>query len=137
MVKIYFDGGCRPNPGMMETAVVVRGKVHHRPDLGHGSSEQAEWFALLCALEVAADLGERDVLLLGDAAGVINQAVNGAPCRSPELSACRDRFEQAKQDFDRVRVRHIKRNQNLAGIALDQVRQGRRISGPARKEPVS
>ena len=24
-LKIYFDGGCQPNPGAMEGAVVVRG----------------------------------------------------------------------------------------------------------------
>jgi ribonuclease HI len=24
-VKIYFDGGCRPNPGNIETAVVAAG----------------------------------------------------------------------------------------------------------------
>lgn len=26
-IKIYFDGGCRPNPGQMETAVVARDVV--------------------------------------------------------------------------------------------------------------
>ncbi len=133
MLKIYFDGGCRPNPGTMESAVVARGAFDHRPDLGQGSSEEAEWLALLHALDVARASGARDVLLLGDAIGVIHQARGEARSRSPEL---RDRFERGVKDFDRVRVRHIRRNQNLAGIALGQARQGRRMHSPAVKEPV-
>lgn len=131
MLKIYFDGGCRPNPGMMECAVVVSGVLHHRKKLGHGTSEQAEWHALLHAIEVARCVGERDIVLLGDSAGVIAQANGQARCRLPEL---RDQFEQARLDFDRVRVRHVRRNQNLAGIALGLVGQERRISDPPPKE---
>jgi len=38
-MKIYFDGGCQPNPGKMESAVVARGQIYHCPDLGHGSTD--------------------------------------------------------------------------------------------------
>ena len=135
--KIYFDGGCRPNPGTMETGVVARGEFHHRADAGRGSSERAEWLALLDALDVARHLGIRDLLLVGDAAGVINQAMNGARCRTPALGACRDRFQEEVQAFDRVRIRRVKRHQNLAGIALGQVRQRRRMGEPPPKEPMA
>jgi ribonuclease HI len=120
-LKIFFDGGCRPNPGQMQVAVVARGVVHHLADLGHGSSEQAEWLALLHGLRVAAALGEREIVLLGDAAGVIGQANGTAKCRNAELSECLARFHIAAATFERVRVRHIKRNQNLAGIALGKL----------------
>ena len=132
MLKIYFDGGCRPNPGMMESAVVARGVLDHRTEVGQGTSEQAEWCALLHALEVAATLGARDVLLLGDSRGVISQATGKAGSRNVEL---RERFEEKSRAFDRVRVRYIKRQQNLAGIALGQARQGRRM-GHSAKESV-
>jgi len=119
-VKIFFDGGCRPNPGEMQLAVVARGVVHHVADVGPGSSEQAEWLALLHALRVAELIGEREVVLVGDAAGVIAQANGTARCRYPEY---RDRFRGQSAAFERVRVRYIKRNQNLAGIALNKLRQ--------------
>ena len=32
-LKVYFDGGCRPNPGPIEAAVVLRGAVHVHDDL--------------------------------------------------------------------------------------------------------
>ncbi len=126
-VKIYFDGGCRPNPGSMETAVVVRGSFHYRADAGTGTSEQAEWLALLDALDIAQGLGHDDILLLGDSTAVIDQAVNGARCSSLMLRENRERFEHGAQAFHRLRLRHIKRSQNLAGIALGQLRQGRRV----------
>ena len=116
--KVYFDGGCRPNPGPIRAAAVVRGVVHLRDDLGAGSSGDAEWLALLHALEVAAGAGQRDVILLGDSASVIDQA-NGIARRriGPALEA---RFDRLSRHFDGLRFRRIKRNQNLAGIALEQ-----------------
>ena len=123
LVKIFFDGGCRPNPGEMETAVVGRGKVYHQR-LGFGSSEQAEWLALLHALKVARLLGAPVVHALGDSASVINQANGLSKCRDPELQRCLAAFREEAGLFERLRVRHIKRTQNLAGIALARARNG-------------
>ena len=121
LTKVYFDGGCRPNPGPISVAAVLRGEVHLRADLGEGSSGDAEWLALLHALEVASAAGERDVLLLGDSASVIDQA-NGK-ARMRVALPLQQRFAELVGGFDRVRFRRIKRNQNLAGIALEQARQ--------------
>ena len=115
-VKAFFDGGCRPNPGAMETSVVIRGVAEIRRGLGDGDSEQAEWLALLHAL--AAAQGERDIILIGDSLQVIRQANGTLPCPD-EWQA---KFKDAVSGFDRVRLRHVKRNQNLAGIALERVR---------------
>lgn len=123
-MKIFFDGGCRPNPGEMQVAVVARGVVHHVASLGHGSSEQAEWLALLHGLSVADAAGERDILLLGDAAGVIAQANGAAKSRNAALRIFLEKFRQQSATFEHVRVRYIRRNQNLAGIALDKICEG-------------
>ena len=122
-MKIFFDGGCRPNPGEMETAVVAGGKLYHQR-LGFGSSEQAEWLALLHAVEVAKSLGASVVDAVGDSASVINQANGLSKCRDPELQRCLAAFKEEVPLFERLRVRHIKRTQNLAGIALAQARNG-------------
>src|SRR3546814_12050446 len=76
-IKIYFDGGCRPNPGKMETAVVTGGAAVVVRDAGIGSSQDAEWLALIAALRLARDLGLANFILLGDAAAVVALA-NGA-----------------------------------------------------------
>lgn len=101
---------------------MVRGVVHLRSDLGAGSSGDAEWLALLHALEVAIAAGQRKVVLLGDSASVIDQAQGVARKRLP--AAREARFTELSACFDQLRFRRIKRNQNLAGIALEQVRRG-------------
>lgn len=121
--KVYFDGGCRPNPGSMSIAVVLRGTVRIVEDAGEGSSGDAEWLALVEAMDAALAAGERDIVLLGDSASVIAQAEGDARFRGPPDA--QSRFADLSPRFDRLRFRRIKRNQNLAGIALDRVRQRR------------
>lgn len=116
-VKVYFDGGCRPNPGVMEIAVVVRGVAHVVPAIGQGTSFDAEWRALIHAVEVARSLGLTDFLLLGDAASVVAQANGTAPCRGA-ARGYRETLLAALPPGARPRVRYIKRTHNLAGIAL-------------------
>jgi len=119
-LKLFFDGGCRPNPGCMETAVAARGHVWHRSAIGHGTNDHAEWLALIDALEVAATLGARDIVLLGDSAFVVAQA-NGALKPRAEFAPYLVRYAALIAGFARVRVRRIARAQNLAGIALARI----------------
>ncbi|HZF43900.1 MAG TPA: reverse transcriptase-like protein [Sphingomonadaceae bacterium] len=120
-LTLFFDGGCRPNPGRMESAVVAQGQVYLRPDAGEGGSGTAEWRALLHALEVAATLGARDIVLVGDAANVVAQARGTTRC-SPSARAELAAFRAAAAGFARVRLRAVKRSQNLAGQALEKHR---------------
>ncbi len=115
-LKLFFDGGCRPNPGPMETAVATRGQVWHRCDIGHGTNDEAEWQALLGALDVASELGARNIVLLGDSALIVAQA-SGTAKPGPFASFHASYLAKAAA-FTRVRIRRIKRAQNLAGIAL-------------------
>jgi len=122
-LKIYFDGGCRPNPGQMETAVVARGVTYHQPDCGIGNSNDAEWLALIHAAETALSIGASDVVLLGDSALVVGQASRSAKCRRPEFQRYFEKFSTLADNFERLKIRHIARTQNLAGIALAKARR--------------
>lgn len=115
--KIFFDGGCRPNPGAMEIAVVMRGEAFVERAIGTGSSLDAEWLALIAALRLARARGLDDIVLLGDSASVVAQATGQAAARGESarhLAAFRDLAGSGPAP----RVRHIGRAQNLAGIAL-------------------
>jgi len=116
-IKIYFDGGCRPNPGKMETAVVTGGAATVVRDAGIGSSMDAEWLALIAALQLAQELGLTDFILLGDAAAVVAQA-NGDVRARGEGARHFANFQALVGEGPMPRIRHIKRTQNLAGIAL-------------------
>jgi ribonuclease HI len=117
-IKIFFDGGCRPNPGPMEIAVVARGAIHICRDIGVGTNNDAEWTALIHALRIGQGLGVADFELLGDSAVVVNQANRLWPCRSPDLIRHQSEFEAIAAVGPPARIRRIGRAQNLAGIAL-------------------
>ena len=117
-MKIFFDGSSRPAPAGMAIAVVVRGVATVRRDLGIGGSMDAEWLALIAGLQAAVACGAADVVLLGDAAAVIAQA-NGT-VRCPASCAHHlATFCAAPKPPGRLRLRYLRRTQNLAGIALD------------------
>jgi ribonuclease HI len=125
-VKIYFDGGCRPNPGQMETAVVHLGVVYHRRDCGVGDSNDAEWSALIHAAEIAVELNVDNAVFMGDSAFVVASArlalgghVGG---HSGRFAAELDRFQRLAAKLEHVRIRKVARTQNLAGIALAAAR---------------
>ncbi|MEJ5976092.1 reverse transcriptase-like protein [Novosphingobium sp. PS1R-30] len=116
-LKVFFDGGCRPNPGAIEIAVVAGGQVYLRTDMGEGTNQDAEWLALIEALCLVQTLGTRDVVLLGDAASVIGPATGAVKCRGAavgHLQTLRDLSGEAGLPP----IRYVKRSQNLAGIAL-------------------
>lgn len=120
---LHFDGGCRPNPGPMEAAVVMRGETRVRTDLGHGDNNQAEWLALLYAAEIAVEAGADDVLFVGDSALVVGQALGRRRCRSARLRTCLARFETLAASIDRIHLKQVPRSKNLAGIALARRRR--------------
>jgi ribonuclease HI len=117
-LKIYFDGGCQPNPGKMEIAVVARSRTYFLDDVGCGTNCDAEWLALIHALRIAQSLGVAEYILIGDSALVINQANGVAKCRSEALQRHLALFKSLTSGHGRVRIRRIGRAQNLAGIAL-------------------
>lgn len=116
-VKVFFDGGCRGDRGRLETAVVVAGQATIASDIGFGTSSDAEWLALIHALELARSLALHDIVLLGDSADIVAKA-NGTlaprPADQPHLA----RYHALLAGVGGIKVRRIKRSQNLAGIAL-------------------
>ncbi len=117
-MKLFFDGGYSPAAGLA-TAVVAGGRADVRRDLGAGGSMEAEWLALIAAMRTAHAIGVVDAVILGDAAAVIAQA-NGAARCPPSCATYLETFRALPRPPGRVRIRWIKRTQNLAGIALER-----------------
>ncbi|MGE7204411.1 ribonuclease H family protein [Sphingomonas sp. NPDC019816] len=116
-MKIFFDGGLRPMPAGMEWAVVLGGHTHMARGLGAGTSMAAEWLALIAATRLAHAQGIVDAVLLGDAAAVIAQA-SGDVRVPPAHRAQFQLWSALPRPPGRFRLRHVRRTQNLAGIAL-------------------
>lgn len=116
-VKVFFDGGCRPDPGTMEIAVVAAGRTIIVSDVGQGTSMDAEWLALTHALRFAQSLNLSDFVLIGDAADIVAKANGTVKCRGSAVHHL-ERFRGLVTTGTLPRIRYIKRSQNLAGIAL-------------------
>lgn len=116
-VKLYFDGGCRPAPIGMETAVVAKGRLYLQRGLGLGSSMDAEWLALIHAVGIAKTLELANPLFLGDALAVVSQARGTAKCRNTYVRYLAT-LRSLTNAQTPLHIRHVKRTQNLAGIAL-------------------
>lgn len=102
----------------MHAAVVSRGVAWFRDDLGNGDNNEAEWLALLMAMDLAKAQSCTDVSIVGDSALVIAQASGRQRCRSAHLAPYLAAFQDAAAGFSRIRLRHVPRTKNLAGIAL-------------------
>lgn len=118
-LKIYFDGGCRPTPGVMELAVVVRGHVLIRREQGFGTSIDAEWLALIEACRISRSVENQPTIILGDCTPVIDQANGKAKARGS--SAHHFQTFQTVVGDSPPKIRYVKRSQNLAGIALQKL----------------
>jgi ribonuclease HI len=82
----------------------------------------AEWLALIEAMCLAHQHALTDPVLVGDAAAVIAQAKGIVRCPPAYLHHMQV-FRALPRPASRVRIRHVKRTQNLAGIALARLHE--------------
>ena len=122
-IKIFFDGGASPNPGKRECAVVSSDfsfKIHNG-DLGYGTNNEAEWLGFLWAVEIAKPHADQPVEILGDSKLVISQAQGIWKCNLPSLIRYRDDFLKSKPLFKNLKLTHVRRHLNLAGIYIEEL----------------
>lgn len=120
-MKIYFDGGCVPNPGLMKSCFVVddgRKHIFDKQDLGYGTNNIAEWLAMVDVMRYCVDNRIINPEILGDSSLVVNQA-NGL------WKVKKDNLKPYKAEYDSLvstvkpLVRYIPRARNLAGNFLE------------------
>lgn len=121
-IQIYFDGGCKPNPGKMEICVVIIGDGAPQPktvmDLGEGTNNMAEWSALLWAATIAQEKGYKDVEFLGDNITVINQADNKWKIKERSFLPFKAEFMRLNYEIQ-GKLTHVGRDFNRAGTYLE------------------
>ena len=121
MFEIYFDGGCKPNPGAMEICIYSKDKTivkHER--LGHGTNNEAEWMALLYVLEVCNSAGQQHIKVYGDSQLVINQATGLWQTKQDSLKIYKKTYDDMKGMFKKIELQYVARAKNLAGIHIEE-----------------
>jgi ribonuclease HI len=138
LLTIHTDGASRGNPGAAAYAYTIEQEgqdpIEEAGCLGMLTNNQAEYTALVRALEHALRLGpEHRILLHSDSELMVKQMRGEYRVKNEEL---RDLYEQAKELASRftggVTYRHVRRELNSRADALcNEVLDGKRLSSPA------
>jgi ribonuclease HI len=125
---VYFDGAARGNPGpaaigwviVTSDGIVTEGNQR----IGRATNNQAEYEALVRALEVARDYGFDTVEIRGDSELIVKQVRGEYDTNDPDLREYRVTAHELLQSFDDWSLRHVPREINgraddLANDALD------------------
>ncbi len=126
---VYFDGACRGNPGPASIGwVIVSGDgivAEGSERIGRATNNQAEYEALISALDAAQDYGYDEVHVRGDSELIVKQVRGEYDTNNPELREKRVTVHELLTAFDDWTLEHVPREVNtradeLANEALDQ-----------------
>ena len=133
-LRVYSDGASRGNPGISAIAFVIMtedGRLLKRYSryVGVRTNNQAEYQALISALESASTFTDGEVTCYIDSELVVKQLVGEYQVRSPKLKILWLEVQGLKRNFQIIDFRKVSRTDRyieqvdrLANQALDRVR---------------
>lgn len=124
-----IDGASRGNPGPASYAVILKdpaGKVIFQlgKKIGRQTNNVAEYYALLAALDFAANRGIHGIRVRSDSELLVRQMQGRYKVKSPELKPLYERASRLAREFQYFVIEHVPRESNrdadaLANLALD------------------
>ena len=143
-LTIAVDGAARGNPGPAGAGVAItdgKGRVVKEIalSLGETTNNVAEYAALLCALQAAAQLGAKEVRVQTDSELLARQLSGEYRVKDPTLRVFHALVEQLRTGFRCCEVRHVPREQNRAAdrLANRAVDAGLRTLGKPKASPIA
>jgi len=117
------DGACRGNPGVSAIGVIIRtptGQVVKSVCRAVGSmtNNQAEYHAVISALEEALKLGATELSLRSDSELVVKQLSGKYQVKNPGLEVLYTRVKMLETKFKSVKYQYIPRERNREADAL-------------------
>jgi ribonuclease HI len=128
-VEIYIDGAARGNPGESGIGVLIKdenGKTSEiKKYLGTRTNNQAEYTALITALESSSEHRGKKINIYTDSLLLANQMNGLWKVKHPEISVLNKKAKELLKNFKEVTIRHIPRELNreadrLANLAIDE-----------------
>ncbi len=127
--EIYIDGASRGNPGNSGVGVLIKDREYNthkiKRYLGILTNNQAEYEALITALNSAKELKKSHLKIYTDSLLLANQ-INGMwRVNNPKIAALHKKARELIKEFRHVEVKHIPRELNreadkLANQAIDE-----------------
>ncbi|MFQ5424864.1 MAG: ribonuclease HI family protein [Phycisphaerae bacterium] len=128
-LTIHIDGGSRGNPGPAGAGVVIQGpdgtpRLEAGYFLGPMTNNQAEYTALIRALEAAQAMEGRNLKLISDSQLMVRQINGQYKVKNPGLRPLFQTAMARLSEFKRWNIRHVMREANqradeLANVAMD------------------
>ena len=125
-LRIFTDGGSRGNPGPAASGVVVYEEIDGEMQeierkgryLGEATNNQAEYDAVVLALELATELTAAYVEIVMDSQLAVKQLNGDDKVKNAILAEYVLKVHNLKQNFTRVSFRHVRREQNKESDAV-------------------
>ncbi|MCK5577024.1 MAG: ribonuclease HI family protein [Dehalococcoidales bacterium] len=116
-VVINTDGVSRGNPGAAAIGAIIRdgkGRVLDTLSwrIGHATNNQAEYRAIIAALEKALALGVIRVELRSDSELVVRQIKGLYRVKEAELRPLYERVKELEKQLEAFTIKHVPRQQN-------------------------
>lgn len=132
-ITIYSDGAARGNPGKAGAGAVLiseSGKVLSEiaKYLGDDiTNNQAEYTALILALEEAFDLKAKNIMVYADSELMVRQINGDYKVKNEGIKPLFQKVKALLKKFDAYEVEHIPREKNkhadrLSNVAIDEMR---------------
>ena len=134
-LRVYSDGASRGNPGISAIAFMIlteedRLLKRYSRYVGIRTNNQAEYEALISALEFASKLTDQEVTCCMDSELVVKHLNGEYKVRNPTLKTLWLKVQELKHSFQRMAFMsvprtdiHIKQVDRLANQALDRVKK--------------
>jgi ribonuclease HI len=113
---IHTDGASRGNPGPGAIAVVIcdeNGNIikEHSEYIGHTTNNQAEYRALIKALEMTDGI-TKEIILFSDSDNTVKQLKGINKVRDEKLKPLFEKVKEKERLFEKVTYTHVRRGNN-------------------------
>jgi len=120
---IFTDGAAEPNPGPAAIGAVIKDeqgrlRASISQPIGIATNNQAEYRAIIAALEEAVRLGARRVELNSDSEFVVRQIKGEYRVRKATLKPLYQQVKQLQSCLESFTINHIPRQQNIEADRL-------------------
>lgn len=121
--SIFTDGIAEPNPGAGGIAAIIKDEQGRLiasicQPIGYATNNQAEYRAIIAALERTISLGISEVYLCTDSELVVRQINGDYRVKSVELKPLYLRVKQLQRQFSNFSIVHIPREENREADSL-------------------
>lgn len=119
----WVDGGNRGSPGPYACAAVLAiddgPTIEKASYLGdYGTNNKAEYEGVLLALRVAKESGVTHLRIRCDSKLIVEQVLGAWKTKEPTLWALKERARELAAGFERIDIKHVPREENVAADAL-------------------